>query len=59
MKDLRAITDACVLINSLENEADDIFDDAMTNLFAYCTDPIELIKEERPVPGTGNSDRQM
>ena len=46
MKDLRAITDACVLINSLENEADDIFDDAMSNLFAYCTNPIELIKKK-------------
>ncbi len=46
MKDLRAITDACVLINSLENEADDIFDEAMSKLFAYCSDPIELIKKK-------------
>jgi predicted phosphate transport protein (TIGR00153 family) len=46
MKHIRAITDACVLINSLENEADDIFDDAMANLFAYCKDPIELIKKK-------------
>jgi len=46
MKHIRAITDACVLINSLENEADDLFDDAMSKLFAYSTDAIELIKKK-------------
>ena len=46
MKNVRAITESCVLINSLENEADDIFDEAMSKLFAYSTNPIELIKKK-------------
>jgi len=47
MKNLRAILEACVLINSLENEADDLFDDAMTKLFATPNiNPIDLIKKK-------------
>jgi predicted phosphate transport protein (TIGR00153 family) len=46
MKDLRAITQACVLINSLENEADDVLDKALSDLFASYTDPLELIKKK-------------
>lgn len=47
MKNLRAIIEACVLINSLENEADDLFDTAMTKLFSTPNiDPIELIKKK-------------
>jgi predicted phosphate transport protein (TIGR00153 family) len=44
MKNLRAITEACVLINSLENQADDLLDNAIINLFASNTDAIELVK---------------
>ncbi|RYD57683.1 MAG: DUF47 domain-containing protein [Sphingobacteriales bacterium] len=44
MKDLRSITEACVLINSLENEADDLLDKGMIGLFDANTNPIELIK---------------
>jgi hypothetical protein len=33
MKDLRAITNACVLINSLENDGDDLLDKAMMSLY--------------------------
>jgi uncharacterized protein len=46
MKDLRSITEACVLINSLENEADDLLDKGMIGLFNANTDPIELIKKK-------------
>lgn len=47
MKNLRAIIEACVLINSLENEADDLFDDAMTKLFSTPNiNPIDLIKKK-------------
>jgi predicted phosphate transport protein (TIGR00153 family) len=47
MKNLRMIIEACVLINSLENEADDLFDDAMTKLFATPNiNPIDLIKKK-------------
>lgn len=46
MKNIRTITDTCVLINSLENEADDVFDEAMSRLFAYTTNAIELIKKK-------------
>ncbi|MBS1588264.1 MAG: DUF47 domain-containing protein [Bacteroidetes bacterium] len=44
MKDLRAITKSCVLINSLENEGDDLLDISMSQLFNSQTDAIELIK---------------
>lgn len=44
MKNLRAITEACVLINSLENQADDLLDNAIIKLFASSTDAIELVK---------------
>ena len=47
MKNLRAIIEACVLINSLENEADDLFDNAMTNLFSTPNiNPVDLIKKK-------------
>lgn len=44
MKNLRAITEACVMINSLENQADDLLDNAIIKLFASATDAIELVK---------------
>lgn len=47
MKNLRAIIEACVLINSLENEADDLFDNAMTGLFSTPNiNPVDLIKKK-------------
>ncbi|PJJ76696.1 hypothetical protein BXY57_2328 [Thermoflavifilum aggregans] len=44
MKNLRNITNACVIINSLENHADDVYDTAVTNLFMLEQDPIKIIK---------------
>lgn len=44
MKNLHAITEACVQINSLENQADDLLDDAIIRLFASNIDAIELVK---------------
>lgn len=44
MKNLRAITEACVQINSLENQADDLLDDAIIKLFANSNDAVELVK---------------
>jgi predicted phosphate transport protein (TIGR00153 family) len=44
LKDARAIRECLVKVNSLENEADDIFERAIANLFIHCKDPIELIK---------------
>lgn len=44
LKNRDAIKQACIEINSLENEADDIFDNAVASLFDNCTDAIELIK---------------
>jgi uncharacterized protein len=47
MKNIRAITDACVAINSFENEADDLFDRATVQLFSSPNlSPIELIKRK-------------
>jgi predicted phosphate transport protein (TIGR00153 family) len=47
LRDLRnsdAINESLVKINSMENEADDLFERAIANLFDTCTDPIQLIK---------------
>jgi predicted phosphate transport protein (TIGR00153 family) len=46
MKDLRAITSACVLVNSLENDADDLLDSTMLKLFSSQITAVELIKQK-------------
>jgi uncharacterized protein len=45
MKDMRKITDALVAINSIENQADDIFDMSIERLFATEPDAKEVIKK--------------
>lgn len=44
LKNIRAITDACVRINSIENQADYVFDKAVGDLFTYEKDAVNLIK---------------
>jgi predicted phosphate transport protein (TIGR00153 family) len=47
LRDLRSastIRESLVRIHSIENEADDLFERAIGNLFDTCTDPIRLIK---------------
>jgi predicted phosphate transport protein (TIGR00153 family) len=44
MKDLSAIKEACVKINSLENHADDIFNMSIGKLFDEEKDAVQLIK---------------
>lgn len=44
LKNIRNVTDSCVRINSMENQADYIFDMAVADLFANEKDAIELIK---------------
>lgn len=44
LRDLRKITDACVRINSIENHADDIFDNAVARLFDEEKNAIDIIK---------------
>src|ERR1700744_2209751 len=46
MKDLRSITTACVLVNSLENDADDLLDSTMMKLFSSSITAMELIKQK-------------
>ena len=46
MKDLRAITAACVQVNSLENDADDLLDSTLMKLFSASITPVELIKQK-------------
>jgi hypothetical protein len=46
MKDLRAITSACVTVNSLENNADDLLDSTMMKLFSSNITAVELIKQK-------------
>ncbi len=43
-KSVEAISESLVRINSLENEADDLFERAIAHLFDTCKDPIQLIK---------------
>ena len=45
MKNMRIITESLVRINSLENEADDIFDMSIERLFAIEPDAKEVIKK--------------
>ena len=44
MKNVQRVREAIVRINSLENHADDLFDEAIARLFAEAVDPLELIK---------------
>jgi predicted phosphate transport protein (TIGR00153 family) len=46
MKDLRSITAACVIVNSLENDADDLLDSTLLKLFSSKIDAVELIKQK-------------
>lgn len=46
MKDIRSITAACVLVNSLENNADDLLDQTMLRLFSSNISAVELIKQK-------------
>ncbi len=45
MKDLRLITEAFIKVNSLENQADDVFDMSIERLFQQETDFKEVIKK--------------
>lgn len=44
MRDLSKIKEACVKINSIENHADDIFDNAIARLFEEEKDALKVIK---------------
>lgn len=44
LKNIRNIADSCVRINSLENQADKVFDKAVADLFEFEKDAINLIK---------------
>jgi len=44
MKNVSQIKLDCVLINSLENDADDVLDKAIINLFSSNRDPVDIIK---------------
>jgi predicted phosphate transport protein (TIGR00153 family) len=46
MKNIRKITDALVRVNSIENQADDIFDLSIERLFATENDAKEVIKKK-------------
>lgn len=46
MRNADKISESLVRINSLENEADDLFERAIASLFDTCKDPILLIKQK-------------
>ena len=44
LKNVRNIADSCIRINSIENQADYVFDRAVADLFLYEKDALRLIK---------------
>jgi uncharacterized protein len=44
LRNLRAIVDSCIKINSIENEADYIFEKAMSDLFENEKDVVKILK---------------
>ncbi len=44
LRNVESIRECLVRINSIENEADDLFEMAIAQLFETCKDPIQLIK---------------
>ena len=46
MDKLRNVSESLVLINSIENHADDVFDSAVARLFDNEKDPIQIIKQK-------------
>jgi predicted phosphate transport protein (TIGR00153 family) len=44
MKNVQRVREGIIRINSLENQADDLFDEAIARLFAEASDPLDLIK---------------
>jgi hypothetical protein len=46
MKNVRSITDALVKVNSIENQADDVFDQSIDHLFDHEKDAKEVIKKK-------------
>lgn len=44
LKNVRNIADSCIRINSVENQADYVFDRAVADLFLYEKDAVRLIK---------------
>ncbi len=44
LKNTRSIAESCIRINSIENQADYVFDRAVADLFLYEKDAIKLIK---------------
>lgn len=51
IKNKAVVNEACVLINSIENHADDIFDNAIGKLFEFEKDPIRLVKYKEILSG--------
>ena len=51
MANKEQVLGACVRINSLENQADDIFEYAIADLFKKSKDPLEIIKTKEVLVG--------
>ncbi len=46
LRNVRAIADSCIRINSIENQADYVFDRAVADLFLYEKDALKVIKHK-------------
>ncbi len=51
LKNIRLIADSCIRINSIENQADYVFDKAVGALFDYEKDAVNLIKYKEVLQG--------
>jgi len=51
LKNVRLIADSCIRINSIENQADYVFDKAVAALFDYEKDAVNLIKYKEVLSG--------
>ena len=51
LKNIRLIADSCIRINSIENQADYVFDKAVGELFNFEKDAVALIKYKEVLSG--------
>ncbi len=55
LRNVRVIADSCVRINSIENQADYVFDKAVGELFMYEKDAVNLIKYKEVLSALENA----
>jgi predicted phosphate transport protein (TIGR00153 family) len=59
LRNVRAIADSCIRINSVENQADYVFDRAVADLFLYEKDALKPDQTQRDTGRLGNGHRYV